>query len=157
LADDWAVPTISLVGATIVATANYFVQRWRFRIDRLKATIDDISATINFAADRATEYWLLDAKTPEEQTKCRKHEAELLGLQIRIQQLLAALKEQDRHLDLSITDDDITELYDAMTGGQFGGNLRGVDLFRPRRVQVAAGILNGSLRKALSKRSYQLW
>jgi hypothetical protein len=142
-----------MAGATIVAATNFMVQRWRYLTDRLGAAADQLCSEINSAADTATEYWLLDAKQGEEQARARGLEPLLVGRQIRLQQLLLSLQEQDRRLKLDVVDARIADLYTAMTGGQFKVAGRDPDDVMAQQVQAVAAGLVGELRKALRHRN----
>lgn len=84
----WVVPVVTLCGSLIVSASNYAVQRWRYRADRLTISADQLCNEINSAARQAADYWFLDAK---DLPKCQQVELELIGLQDRLQQLIAAI------------------------------------------------------------------
>jgi hypothetical protein len=50
-----------MAAAVIVAAANATVQRWRHRVDRLGAAVEQLCNEINNAADLTTDYWLREA------------------------------------------------------------------------------------------------
>lgn len=146
----WVVPVVTLLGAFIVSVSNYAVQRWRYRADRLNVSIDLLCTEINAAARSAAEYWFHDA---ENLPKCQQIELELVGLQERLQQLIAAVQAQDENLDLDDCGEAVMDLFDSMTGGAFRVSGRKQDVVRAGRVYSAAATLNGSLRIAVARRS----
>jgi hypothetical protein len=154
---DWVVPAVTLCGALIVSTGNYAVQRWRFRIDRLMVATDQLCNEVNSAAQRAAEYWFLEDKSEAQHAQCRRLEFELVALQSRLQQLIAAIQEQDPRLDLNEAGQSVSDLFDSMTGGQFQVVSREVDVQRARRVQANAAELSGHLRIAIARRSRSIW
>src|SRR3546814_1966538 len=92
---NWVAPLVGLAGAALVAGANFFVQRWRYKIDRLSAAVGELSLEVNAAADIATHYWLLDTSQHPEQREARALETQLIGRQTRLKELVLALKAQD--------------------------------------------------------------
>ncbi len=128
------------------------VQRWRYRTDRLAATIDGLCGEINNAADKATSYWLTEGDTDAIRSQMRLSEYELVGRQSRIQELIGALYIQDEKLVVADLDDLIANLVDAMTGGDFRVTGRAHDPVRAAEVQTVAARLNGCLRAGLSLR-----
>lgn len=126
------------------------VQKWRYRTDRLAATIDNLCNEINNAADKATSYWLTESDTDEVRRRLLLTEYELVGRQSRIQELIGALNIQDEKLVVADLDDLIASLLDAMTGGDFRVTGRTPDVVRAAEVQTVAARLNGCLRAGLS-------
>ena len=129
----------------MVAVANYLVQRWRYNIDRLGASIEYLCTQINEAADTATSYWVLDKAKPDEASQATKLEAILIGRQSRIQELLVALSDQDERLRLGDAGDRLVDLFDAMTGGNFYGVGRPPDFGAAQRAQTRAAELKWEL------------
>jgi hypothetical protein len=148
----WYPPLLGALSAGVVALVNYWVQRWRYRVDRLAINIDGLCSEVNAAADLCSDYWRLDCRESEQQAEASKLEARILGRQTRIQVLLLALKTQDGKLDLSRVEAKIPALYDALTGGNFKGGSRLADEWRSLQVQGEAANLNGELRMALAAR-----
>jgi hypothetical protein len=153
----WLVPVVTLIGACIVSSGNFAVQRWRFRVDRLVVSTDQLCTEINSAAAQAARYWHLDANQPEQAGRCRELESEVVALQSRIQQLIAAIQEQDPRLDLTGAAENVMNLFDAMTGGHFRETGRAADGLRAARALAIAAELNGELRIAVARRSRLLW
>jgi hypothetical protein len=151
--NNWAVPLLSVAGAVCVAVVNYAVQRWRFRIDRLSSAVDLLCNEINSAADLSVSYWRLDMSQKDESKKGQETEAELVGRQLRIQQLFLSLKAQDAKIKLGAVEATFTDLHDAMTGGSFRVKGRAPDEHRMQRTQSLAAALNGQLRTALNERA----
>jgi hypothetical protein len=149
---DWLPPVAAVVGATIVAVANFMVQRWRYRLDRLGTAVDKLCEEIRLAADLAAGYWLLDATQIRERVEARKLEPMLIGRQLLLQESLLALAFQDPKFDILPMQPTMVSLYDAMTGGDFTVAARGSDAARARSAQAIAAHLNGQLRQALAKR-----
>ena len=89
---DWIPPLVGVVSAALVATANFLVQRWRYRIDRLSTAVDQLCAEVTLAADLATNYWLLDTSQNEEKKRGKEFEARLIGFQVKLQSILMAIK-----------------------------------------------------------------
>jgi hypothetical protein len=111
-----------MAAAVIVASANATVQRWRHRVDRLGAAVEQPCNEINNAADLATDYWLTEAahQLKDPSTPLRGLEAQMVGRQSRLQELMLALAAKIdgfpyRHLRM------LPDLFEAMTGGDFSG------------------------------------
>ena len=117
---DWVPPFVGLGGACLVAGANFFVQRWRYRIDRLSLAVDHLCSEVNSAADLATNYWLLDTSQNDDAKKAREFEARLIGIQQRLQALLLAIKAMDNSLRLEDAELQFLNLFEQLTGGPFG-------------------------------------
>lgn len=152
----WIVPVVSLLAACVVAFANVAVQKWRYRADRLGASIEELCKEVNAAADLATEYWLTDRPQPSP-VELRRLEARLVGRQLRLQELLTALTAYDKKIGIAQIEPLLPDLYDAMTGGDFRVELRPLDLDRAQMVQAQAAVLNGELRRALAQRFRRRW
>ncbi len=149
----WVVPSVSILAAVLVSIANYSIQRWRFIIDRLGMSIDQICGEINLSADLACDYWQIDCKERgDDQRLASNLEPRLIGRQMRIQNLLVSLKQQDPKLDFTEIDIYIANLYSSMTGGTFQTVGRAADQRCGRDVQSNAASLNGAFRRALVKR-----
>jgi hypothetical protein len=140
----------------VVAFANVAVQKWRYRADRLGASIEELCTEINAAADLATEYWLTERPEPSP-IELRRLEARLVGRQLRLQELLTALTAHDKQIRIAPIESMMPDLYDAMTGGDFRVQLRPLDLERAQMVQARAAVLNGELRRALVRRFRRRW
>jgi hypothetical protein len=155
----WVVPAAALTGSSIVAVAGFFVQRWRYNIDRLSAAVDLLCSEINSAADLATACWLLDKTEPLDAIKASQQEPQIVGRQLRIQALLLALTKHDKSWALDEVNTAIADLYDAMTGDNFRGMKRPANIERVQSVQSVAADLNGKLRMALSRRNkrWKFW
>src|SRR5438309_788599 len=124
-APDWLIPTAGIAGACVVAFANYLVQRWRYRIDRLSTAVDHLCVEINDAADRATSYWLLDTTQNDQRRGAESLEPQLVGRQMRIVELLAAVSQLDARISLDETDEIVVDFYDKLTGANFQVKGRG--------------------------------
>jgi hypothetical protein len=153
---DWIVPIIGLGGAVIVAVANFAVQRWRYRLDRLGGAIDHLCAELNSAAELSSTYWLLDTTQRDHAEKARILEPELVGRQIRLQSLFIAIRILDRRLDTDESSNLLISFYDDLTGGDFKTLTRPPDLERCQGAHSDAARLNGALRRALAERM-KLW
>jgi hypothetical protein len=149
----WVVPSVSLVSALFVAVANYAIQRWRYRIDRISAAVDHLCGEINLAADASTRYWLLDTTQKSDALKSKELEPELIGRQMRLQSLVIALKTLDPSLNLAEAEDQLALLFEAMTGENFQVSNRKDNPAQAKNVQCISAILNGELRNAIGLRS----
>jgi hypothetical protein len=150
----WLIP---LAAAALVAFGNFMVQRWRYRIDRTGISVDHLCAELNSAADLAATYWLLDATQDADRPEARRLEPQLVGRQMRLQELTIALGEQDRGLDLADFERSMPDLYEVMTGGDFRVERCPSSPERAQRVQATAAQLNGQLRRCLGARSHRWW
>jgi hypothetical protein len=150
------VPAAGLTGAVLVALANYLVQRWRYRLDRIATSVDHLCEEINQVADLSTDYWLLDASQANEQKQAVSLEPRLVGGQIRLQSLILALGDLDRKLVLIRTEMLLVDFYEALTGGDFKVVRRATSPDRAQLVQSLAAQINGELRHAVSVRT-QFW
>jgi hypothetical protein len=147
------VPAAGLTGAILVAAANYLVQRWRYRLDRIAISVDHLCEEVNGVADLSTDYWLLDASQVDQQKEAVKLEPRLVGGQIRLQSLILALGDLDRKLVLIRTEMLLVEFYEALTGGDFKVVKRATSPDRAQLVQSLAAQINGELRHAVSIRT----
>jgi hypothetical protein len=143
----WVIP---LVAAASVAFGNFLVQRWRHLIDRIGLSVDHLCIELNSTADLATRYWLLDATQDSDRPEARRIEPQLVGRQIRLQELAIALGEQDRNFRLAEFERLMPDLYEAMTGGDFHVERRLPSPERAQRVQAIAARLNGQRAMARS-------
>lgn len=150
---DWIVPAVSLIAAGFVSTANYAIQRWRYAIDQLAASVKLLCDEINAVADLATKYWLLDLSQKADAAEGSKLEAELVGRQLRLQELVAALHMQDPRMELGDVEALLDNFCDAITGGDFKVRNRPPNLQQLQQAQFSAARLNGQLRVSLSKRA----
>jgi hypothetical protein len=155
----WVVPVASIGAAVIVASVNAAVQRWRHRVDRLGASVEELCKEINAAADLATAYWLTEAahqlKNPS--APLRGLEAQLIGRQNRLQELTLALAAQDRRFSINTIEDALPDLFEAMTGGDFQVDGRPISPDQAQLVRAKAAMLNGELRRALGRRLRYWW
>lgn len=150
---DWAVPATGLAGAVLVAAANYAVQRWRYRIDRISASVDHFCDEVNSVADLSTEYWLLDAARSGQEV-VTQIEPQLVGRQMRLQSLMLALHDLDKKLILTRTEMLLIDLYEVLTGSDFQVLGRKSSPVNAQSVQALAAQINGELRQAVSNRSH---
>ena len=144
---NWIVPIVSLAGACIIAYGNYKVQWWRYKLDRVAASIDQICNEINSTSDAAVKYWHLGHQTDDSITG-----SELVGRQMRIQALVFALDILDPKLDLSNMGAALAMFYELITGGSWQEPDRQSDPRRARRIQGQSAEINRLLRSALAKR-----
>jgi hypothetical protein len=147
------VPTAGLAGAVLVAAANYAVQRWRYRIDRISASVDHFCEEVNSVAGLSTQYWLLDAERGD-QPEVTRIEPQLVGRQMRLQSLILALRDLDKKLPLTGTEILLLDFYDVLTGGDFQVHGRAPSPSDAQRAQALAARINGELRQAVSSRSH---
>lgn len=151
----WIIPAVGLFGSCIVAFANFVVQRWRYRIDHISASIERVCRDISDAANCATAYWQLDGADGESAARLRQLEAQLVGYQMRLQLGVLGLGLQDRRLKLQHFD--LMDFFDRLTGGDFQVARRPVDFARSREVQSEAARLASALRQALALRARHWW
>ena len=154
MTSDALIPFIGIIGACIVAIANYLVQRWRYQLDRLASAVDNLCKEINETSNLATDYWLLETIDDLSSfNKAQQFEPQIVGRQMRIQQLIVALSLQDRRLHLTHVHASLAEFYDALSGGQFRVRQRDSDFGRAQLAQSQAAQLNGELMAALGNRA----
>jgi hypothetical protein len=153
---EWMVPAAGLGGAMLVAVANFLVQRWRYKLDRISNSIDHFCDQVNDVADLSTRYWLLDAADSAAQKEVSTLEPQLVGRQMRLQSLILALAELDRKIILIRSQMLLVDLYESLTGGDFKVLRRRPSPDRAQTVQALAAQINGELRHAVSLRS-QKW
>ena len=150
----WLVPAVSLMSALLVAVANYAIQRWRYRIDRISAAVDHLCGEINSAANSSTRYWLLDTTQNDDAKKSKELEPELVGRQMRLQSLVIALRVLDPKFDITATEEALISLFEAMTGDDFRVSGRKQNPEKAQLAQSLAAQLNGELRKSAGLRSH---
>ncbi|WP_316181882.1 MULTISPECIES: hypothetical protein [unclassified Bradyrhizobium] len=155
---DWVVPAAGLSGALLVAIANYLVQRWRYRLDRLSNSVDHFCQEINDVADLSSMYWLLDLSKPSDHSEANAQtiETQLVGRQVRLQSLILAIAAFDRRIILTRTEILLIDFFEAITGGDFKVSKRVASAERAQQAQSIAAQINGELRHAFSLRS-RLW
>jgi hypothetical protein len=151
----WMVPAAGLIGALLVALANYAVQRWRYRLDRLSASVDHFCSEVNEIADLSTQYWLLDASQQDQQQKTMMLEPQLVGRQMRLQSLILALSDLDKKIILTRSHMLLIDLYETLTGGDFKVTGRKASPERAQTAQAIAAQINGELRQAVGLRSHR--
>ena len=153
---DWLVPFVSICGALLVAVANYLVQRWRYKLDRVSNSVDQFCDEVNEVADLSTVYWLLDASQADQQQSASQIEPQLVGRQMRLQSLVLALSALDGKIDLTRTNMLLIDFYEALTGADFQVAKRSASTELAQLVQSIAAKINGEIRHAVSLRS-QRW
>ena len=153
----WIIPTVSIVAACIVSLANFLVQRWRYRIDRLSVAADHICTEINLAADLSTEYWLIDRSDPEVVKTSLRLEPQIIGRQTRIQAVFLALVRLDSKFIFDKAENRLAELFDAMTGDTFQVSGSPPNPERAMKVQAVAARLNGLFRESVATRSKRIF
>lgn len=109
-----------------------------------------LCSVINDTADKSTEYWLLDCIADDRAAKALTAEFVIVGKQSRIIQLISALGVQDQKLVVPGLDDLATDLYGALSAGNFQVVGRAPDFIRASNVQNVAAQMNGALREALA-------
>lgn len=118
-------------------------------------SVERLCNEINAASQKAAEYWFLDSAV--DRAACQRSETELVALQSRLQQLIVVIQEQDPKVNFDDASEDVLNLFDAMTGGQFKVLARPTDPMRAASVQAIAADLNGKLRIAAARRSRLLY
>ena len=146
-------PAIALIVGLVVSWANFAIQRWRFRVDRLNVAIDHLSVEINSTADLATEYWLIDVTDKMSRGRAAYLESKLIGCQTRLSSLLLAIEALDGQIKTKTTWDKLPTLFDVMTGGSFSAASRQPDAARAQSVQSIGAEIVGELRTVAARRS----
>ncbi len=114
------------------------------------------------AADQAAEYWITrkpaktskPAPSPEARAKVALAESKLEGYQLKVNFFQVLIRERSRS---SLHEQIITrvaDFLDAMTGGEFGADVRPPDKTRARLVYSSAADLVATLRATKAKFTY---
>lgn len=134
-----------LIGALIGAGITLFFNMWKLHRDERSSRCDELCEAINDAADLAASYWFQIYKSDNDQLL---EEARLFASQIHIDGsfeqfglFLTAKSETKIAQELS-------DFYDALTGGDYSVPKRNVDMVRGRQAYALAGLLSLSIRKA---------
>ena len=144
----WVVPLTSLFAAGVGASAAFAGLVWRYRADYKRDIVLDLLDLIQHAADTATDYWILDPKTPDEHKQALSLEARIMGLSERIDAGLDAARPYLRKIDTLGMEIPWSGFLDNLSGGQFSNPTRDADLTRAQDVQIAAATLIRDLRIA---------
>ena len=131
-------PAQILVGAALGFASALSLKWWAYRRDLWLSRVDNFCEAVDAAADVASEYWLesrVDADAALSRSLDLK-EAKIIGLQTRLDGLYASLE-----FDNPILEQRLSELRDALTGGNFNVANRDADGERVRLVQTHASDL----------------
>lgn len=124
-----------LVGALLGALTSNGFQIWKLARDEFGARVDELCRAIFEAAALASQYWATDFA---ELKDFRIAEASLYGKQTLIDALWASLKQDLQERDARRIDSDMSDLLDALTGGDFTNFGRQEDPVRVSSAQTTA-------------------
>jgi hypothetical protein len=124
--------------------AAFAVQWIKTGRDEHRALCDELCKVMGDAADHASAYWLTAADGAEIELK----EARLMGYQSRLAGLKVLVEKQFSQEDAEQVADALSDLFDALTGGDFQVSGRNVDAQRCHQAQVMASVAMVSVRNA---------
>jgi hypothetical protein len=138
-------PFSVIVGAFLGISLNFLLRLWQYKRDNWLNRIDWFCETLEQAADLATEYWCeLGKETTEDDTRAHR----LIGLQTRLDGLLATLSERFDNKDREMISELMVQVRDALTGGSFMSESATKDVNRARDAQVSVSDLIIAVRIA---------
>jgi hypothetical protein len=129
-----------------------FQQSWKARRDAYSARIDEFCKLIFEAADQGAEYWVTKKPTkltkppPEQVAKTRLMETKIDGHQQKINLFYVMIKPKVSTAKQDDLVNKIADFLDALTGGNFGAEVRLSDPSRARLVYSTAAELVAALR-----------
>lgn len=129
-----------------------FQQSWKNRRDAFTARVDEFCKLIFEAADIGAEYWVTKkpsrkvAASSEQIAKIRLTETLLDGYQQKINLFYVVIKSNVSTVKQDDLVNRIADFLDALTGGNFGAEVRTSDPSRARLVYTTAAEIVASLR-----------
>lgn len=161
-------PLQLIAGGVLGFTSAGALRWWQYRRDIWISLVERFCDALEEAADCSTEYWLQEKIDPavwdhdsdkagdaasdkKEQRALAVQEAKILGLQTRLDGLLASFESRLRADDAAKIRLNLEGMTDALTGGNFQGLARGVDAERAQLAQVYAGDLLVDVRRAVDR------
>lgn len=142
---NWYVVFSGLIGALVGGLVTAWMHYWKFRRDEFGARCDELCRALVEAGQVAADYWSQEFEDPQ---KARAAEARLLGMQALIDGLSVQVLERFRKEDVMRVQRLLSDLMDALTGGQFSEASRPIDLARTSRAPQIAGGLVAKIREA---------
>ncbi|TKT71420.1 hypothetical protein YH63_008340 [Afipia massiliensis] len=134
-----------LIGALIGALVGAIFNFWKMRRDEFASRCDEVCEAVHSVALEASEYW---STKYDEQNKALLAEARIRGAQDLCDGLYAELRLRFSPEEAAILDELMSELLDALTGGEFTEEKREADVLRTRlSMQTASAVILG-IRKA---------
>ncbi|MDE2363296.1 MAG: hypothetical protein KGM42_11510 [Hyphomicrobiales bacterium] len=134
-----------LVGALIGGFVTAIVQIWRLYRDELGERTDEVCSLLLELNKQASEYWSLSFADLDD---ARSREAKLIGLTALLDGLCASLCLKLLKVDADKVQLALSDLLDAVSGGQFSEANRPADLERTRRIPFATAGIIVTLREA---------
>lgn len=135
----------AVIGAISSSFAGFLLRIWQYERDNWLKRVDWFCDTLEQAADIGTEYW---CERGSENAKDGVRAHRILGLQTRLDGLLATLSERFAHEDSEIVSSLMGKVRDALSGGSFMSGEEKPDLNRAREVQASVSDLVIAVRKA---------
>jgi hypothetical protein len=135
-----------LVGALIGAAVTASFHLWRLRREELNARCDELCKAVLDAGLIAADYWATDFTSKVRELRIA--EAKILGAQSLIDGLYAEMRIRLRERDAEGMDHLMSELLDALTGGEFTVQSRQPDIPRVQRAAQSASSVIVALRRA---------
>lgn len=134
-----------LVGAVVGAGVTGGFHIWKLRRDELAARCDEVCKAIQQAAELATDYW---SKDQSASTAPNVAEARVFGAQTLCDGLYAELRDRFSQNEAAALDVHMSNLLDALTGGDFSVAGRSADAERTRSSMQCASATIIAIRKA---------
>lgn len=141
----WSILVGAIIGAAFSSFTNLILRLWQYKRDNWLKRVDWFCDTLEEAADLGTEYWCLRGSDPEKDS-VRAHC--ILGLQTRLDGLLATLSDHFSNDDCKSIHSLMAEVRDALTGGGFMSSDGKQDPDRARGVQATISDLMIAVRRA---------
>ncbi|SFN77795.1 hypothetical protein SAMN05216573_12151 [Bradyrhizobium sp. Rc3b] len=132
-------------------------QLWKNRRDAYNARVDEFCKLIFEAADQAAEYWITKKPSkvakpaPELKAKLALAESKLEGYQLKVNFFQVLIRERSWTSKHDQIVANVADFLDAMTGGEFGAEVRQPDPTRVRLVYTTAAELVATLRSTMPR------
>lgn len=133
-------------GAASGGLLTFFVQRWKYGIDRWTLISDELVKEIKELSDLSSEFWL----SPRDGSKDMKlSEVRIKGGLARLDALKLPIEDWCVRSDVKKFTDAYSHLANSISGGKFTSNKRTADEERAFQVQQASADLIGTIREVL--------
>jgi len=144
-----------LLGALVAALSAYIQLVWRANREAFEKRIDEFCALIFEAADLGAEYWATEKPQRKASdgaralllSQLRIMESRIDGLQQKIELFRLLVRRQIRLGDHDALVGLMAEFFDALSGGNFGAEVRKADIARARLVYTTATDVVAHLRE----------
>jgi hypothetical protein len=138
----------ALLGAFVGGTISFFVQLWKYRVDRVTARCDALCADLAALADIASEFWLTERKSDSVELALKQ--ARIIGRIESLTGLIEPFAIWCPKNEREVIRYRVANLLDVTTGGPFTDKSRDSDSQRAIAIQSTTAevilALDGGLR-----------